>query len=268
MIDFPTCKINLGLRVLRKRGDGYHDLETCFYPIPWMDILEIIPAQTTRLDITGLPIPADAPGNIVLKAFKLLQGHFGLSPVHIHLHKIIPHGAGLGGGSSDGAYALKLLNEIFKLNLTVESLREYALMLGSDCPFFLGSTPMLASGRGEVLKPVALDLSGLRIAIVKPSFSVSTADAYASIHPKETEGDLETVLREPVSKWKAILKNDFEDSVFPKYPRISEIKNKLYQVGAVYASMSGSGSSVYGLFESDLRLEEEFKDSTVWQAKL
>ena len=268
MIDFPFCKINLGLQVLRKRADGFHDIETCFYPVPWNDILEIVPANSNKFDITGLSIPGDLSNNIVLKAYNLLKKDFELEPCHIHLHKILPLGAGLGGGSSDGAHTLKLLGHIFELRLPGEKLKSYSARLGSDCPFFLDYSPQLAVGRGEILNPISINLSGLTLVIVKPPVSVSTTEAYSGIHPEDSGKSLASVLEEPLVIWKQILKNDFEKSIFAKYPIISEIKNKLYELGAIYASMSGSGSSVFGLFENYIEMEKHFDGSILWQKKL
>lgn len=268
MVAFPCCKINLGLHVIRKRPDGYHNIETCFYPIPWHDILEIIPSPNTNLFLTGNEVPGEISSNIVFKAYQLLKKDFELSEVEIHLHKTIPTGAGLGGGSSDGAMALKILDELFSLNLPLEKLKEYALQLGSDCPFFLEATPMIATGRGEVMNPSSANLSGITIMIVKPDVHVSTAEAYSGITPKKPEQPLEEILQRPLADWAMILKNNFEESVFRKYPLIGEIKNLLYARGAVYASMSGSGSAVYGLFEKKPELENEFRGMKVWSALL
>lgn len=268
MIEFPFCKINLGLHILRKREDGYHDIETCFYPVPWRDILEIIPSNINRFEATGLTIPGKPEDNIVVKAYNLLKKDFNLRPVQIHLHKIIPNGAGLGGGSSDGSHALKLLNMIFDLGLSTEKFNQYALTLGSDCPFFIQKGPMLASGRGEILKSISIDLKGLTLVIVKPPISVSTAEAYSNIQPNSNYQALITVLAQPLSSWKTLLRNDFEDSVFEKHPTISQIKNTLYQLGAAYASMSGSGSSVFALFEKNISLDNHFKGLIVWQTTL
>jgi len=267
MISFPPCKINLGLHVINKRADGFHNIETCFYPVPWNDVLEIIPAKENNFFLTGNEVPGNANSNLVLRALELLQKDFAVK-VEIHLHKIIPHGAGLGGGSSDGAHALKLLSNIFELNLSNEKLREYALKLGSDCPFFLESSPMFASGRGEVLNPVSINLAGINLVIVKPSVNVSTAEAYAGVTPHVPNKSLLEIIQQPVSMWKSLLKNDFEETVFRKYPIIKELKDKFYQSGAMYSSMSGSGSAVYGLFESEVNIREQFPGMVCWQGKL
>jgi 4-diphosphocytidyl-2-C-methyl-D-erythritol kinase len=270
MIAFPHCKINLGLRVINKREDGYHNIETCFFPVPWKDILEIIPSKDVSLSLTGSEVPGDANSNIVLKAYNLLKKDFPIGPVEIHLHKIIPTGAGLGGGSSDGAHALKILNSLFSVNLSKEKLKGYALQLGSDCPFFLEAMPMLATGRGEELSPLSVNLAGYVLAIVKPNFHVSTAEAFAKL--SLTHGTRTTPLKEliqsPVKNWKATLKNDFEDSVFETHPGIADVKEKLYALGAVYASMTGSGSAVFGLFDGDINIEKEFSGIICWKGSL
>ena len=268
MLAFPPCKINLGLRVVDKRNDGYHNIDTCFYPVLWNDILEIIPAPETSITFSGIDIPGKATSNIVLKAYNLLKVAYGIGPVKIHLHKIIPHSAGLGGGSSDGAYALKILDEIFQLRLSDERLRAFALKLGSDCPFFIDPRPMLAWGRGEILRSLSLKLSGYTLVIVKPSLSVSTEEAYEGIKPLKPVRALEFILAESISKWPDALVNDFEEPVFKKYPLIKDIKTKLYNAGAVYACMSGSGSAVFGLFEKSIPVTGLFSDCTVWQGQL
>lgn len=275
MINFPFCKINLGLRVINKRNDGYHNIETCFYPVPWKDVLEIIRSNDTKIFLTGIEIQGEAKSNLVFRAYQLLKQDFPIGSVEIHLHKIIPHGAGLGGGSSDAAHALKLLNELFELNIPIQKLQGYALKLGSDCPFFLETTPMMASGRGDVFTPISLSLSGLTLVIIKPDINVSTAEAYGdlrlpypSVSLHQAHPDLVQILSQPIANWKGALKNDFEKSVFGDYPAIAEIKNKLYRLGAIYASMSGSGSSVFGIFENPIDLEKEFIGMDCWMGNL
>ena len=233
MVAFPPCKINLGLNVLRKRDDGYHDIETCFYPIPWTDILEVIPSDKFEFTVSGNAIPGD--DNLCVKAYRLLN----TPPAKIHLHKIIPTGAGLGGGSSDAAWTLRLLNDVFQLKLSKDELKKYAAQIGSDCAFFIEDGPMIGTGRGEILRPAKVDLKGKFIVIVKPDVHVSTAEAYSGIVPKGSKLDLSDIRS---------LRNDFEETIFKKYPAIESIKKSLYQAGATYASMSGSGSAVYGIF--------------------
>jgi 4-diphosphocytidyl-2-C-methyl-D-erythritol kinase len=269
MISFPPCKINLGLSIIAKRADGYHDIETCFYPVPWTDILEIIPANKMSFTGSGLSIPGRSEENLCVKAYHLLKEDFDLPPVSIHLHKIIPTGAGLGGGSSDAAYTLKTLNSMADIQLSTEKLRGYASMLGSDCSFFIDAKPMLGEGRGEKLSAVGLDLKGYSLVLVKPHVHVSTAEAYAGVTPRAGLRSVRNILNEtPITQWRHHLKNDFEASVFKNHPSIGDIKNKLYERGALYASMSGSGSSVFGLFNQQVDLNNDFKGVTYWVGSL
>ena len=252
MVVFPNCKINLGLRILRKRADGYHDLDTLFYPLPFCDALEIIPSSKLHFTSTGLPIPGSADNNLSLKAYGLLKTDFpDLPPIHIHLHKRIPIGAGLGGGSSDGAMMLMVLNRRFQLRLDEGKLREYAIKLGSDCPFFLVNSPCIGEGRGEILRPVDLDLSGYSFVIVNPGLHFGTADAFANCTPDERGRPVGEIIRNPIDTWKKDLKNDFETPLFRQYPLLRSIKEHLYSQGAVYASMTGSGSGIFGIFKKD-----------------
>jgi 4-diphosphocytidyl-2-C-methyl-D-erythritol kinase len=268
MVSFPPCKINLGLHIVSKRVDGFHELETIFYPVPWMDVLEIIPSNSFSFESSGRAIPGREEDNICVKAYHLIKKDFSIAPVKIYLHKIIPMGAGLGGGSSDGAHALILLNQIFALNLTIQQLRNYAVQLGSDCPFFLESQPMLGTGRGEVLNKISLSLKGKFIFIVKPEIHVSTADAYASVNPKIPLRSFSDLINHPIQEWKDIVINDFENTVFAHYPDIRKLKEKMYSAGAVYASMSGSGSSVFGIFDSLIETADSFKTMVHWSGKL
>ncbi|WP_417009046.1 4-(cytidine 5'-diphospho)-2-C-methyl-D-erythritol kinase [Bacteroides congonensis] len=275
MIAFPNIKINLGLSITEKRPDGYHNLETVFYPVALEDALEIrtLPkaslseaslseASLSEADkkITlhqyGMEIAGTPEDNLVAKAYSLLDKEFHLPPVEIHLYKHIPSGAGLGGGSSDAAFMLKLLNEQFHLNLSEEQLEIYAATLGADCAFFIKNKPVYAEGIGNIFSPIELSLKGYQIMIVKPDVFVSTREAFANIHPHHPEHPVKEVIRRPVAEWKDTLINDFEASVFPQHPVIGEIKEELYNQGALYASMSGSGSSVFGLFAPDAALPE------------
>ncbi len=248
MICFPNAKINIGLNVVEKRTDGYHNLETIFYPVKLSDALEIVKSEKTEFTTSGIPIDGDTENNLVVRAFRLLQADYNLSPVIIHLHKLIPFGAGLGGGSSDAAFALKILNRIFDLNLSTSELEKYASRIGADCPFFVQNKPTFAFGIGDQFKEINLDLSAYEIVIVKPPYSVSTAEAYRNIKPLKADFDLTSITRLPIDEWKNEVRNDFETSVFPSFPGIKKIKKKLYEAGAVYASMSGSGSAVFGIF--------------------
>ena len=264
MITFPNAKINLGLNIVEKRPDGYHNLETIFYPVPVEDALEVNILnegnEKVRLHQAGLEIEGEAENNLVVKAYKLLDAESTLPPVDIHLFKHIPSGAGLGGGSSDAAYMLKLLNEKFSLELTNETLEEYAARLGADCAFFIRNTPTYAEGIGNIFSPISLSLKGYQIVLVKPDIFVSTREAFAQIKPHRQEIPLKEVIKCPMEEWRELMVNDFEESVFPQFPDIKEIKEKLYKQGAIYAAMTGSGSSVFGLFkpEDTKTAEEDF----------
>ncbi len=251
MILFPIAKINLGLHVLNKRKDGFHEIESCLYPIPLCDILEIIPADETKFLQTGIDLPNSNEKNICQKAYDLLAANYKIPPVYIHLRKQIPIGAGLGGGSSDAAFVLKGLNELFSLNISQLNLASFAAELGSDCPFFITSLPCLVSGRGEVISPSNIDLSGKFLVLINPNIHISTKEAYALINPKQPVGDLEEILSDKQNDWKSTLVNDFQVPISEKYPIISETIDFLYEKGAYYAAMSGSGSTVFGLFDSE-----------------
>ncbi len=263
MVLFPNCKINLGLNILRKRADGYHDLETVFYPIRLQDALEVIQANETSFHLSGLQVNGNINDNLCLKAYHLLKRDFtDLPPVSIHLNKAIPMGAGLGGGSADGAFMLTMLNKKFQLNLSEEQLMNYALQLGSDSPFFILNKPCFAASRGENLSPVQIDLSGYKIAIVHPGIHISTKEAFSKLSPAIPKKSIHEIIKQPISTWKNDLVNDFEKNVFKQFPAIKEIKNKLYDEGAIYASMTGSGSTVFGLFkgsaEADLTFPKDY----------
>ena len=259
MIVFPNCKINLGLRILSKRTDGYHDLETVFYPLSFYDALEVIPDEVKDLNASrvlfsnsGLSINGNTNDNLCIKAYNLLKKDFPqLAGIQMHLHKAIPSGAGLGGGSADAAFTLKLLNEKFNLALSTDQLINYALQLGSDCPFFIINKPCFATGRGEILEPITIDLSSYKFVIVNPRIHINTASAFSGISPSLPLKPVKEIIQQPLETWKNELINDFEKTVFSKQPEIGNIKNKLYDSGAFYASMSGSGSTVYGIFEKD-----------------
>lgn len=267
MVTFPPCKINLGLRILSKRPDGYHDIETCFYPVPWTDVLEILPADSFSFTCTGLALPGDAEENLCVKAYRLVQKDFSLPSIHMHLHKIIPSGAGLGGGSSDAAYTLLLLNDIFDLKLPVQELKRYASMLGSDCAFFITKHPMMGRGKGDLLSPAEVTLKDKHLVVIKPPVHVSTPEAYSRVKPTQQEIALAEILKQDISTWKDLLVNDFEESVFSVHPQIGEIKHELYKQGALYACMSGSGSSVFGIFSDEVNLKNKFPGTTYWSGK-
>lgn len=248
MIVFPNAKINIGLNVVSKRDDGYHNLETIFYPVKLSDALELIDSKKTELSFSGIHIDGDSNDNLILKAYHLLKEDFDLPPVRFHLHKTIPFGAGLGGGSSDAAFTLKMLNDYFNLELSPDKLKDYAAIIGADCPFFIENKPAFATGIGDQLNTVNLDLNKYEILLVKPAFSISTPEAYKNIIPSIPKYSLKEIENIPVENWKEMIVNDFEKSVFANYPEIEIIKKSLYKMGALYSSMSGSGSSVFGIF--------------------
>ena len=268
MLTFPNAKINLGLRIVEKRSDGFHNLQSCFYPVGWSDALELIPSTAFGFSSSGLAIPGGTDTNLCVRAYNLLNADFDLPPVQLHLHKVVPIGAGLGGGSADAAFALKLLNDRFNLGLDGLSLENYARKLGSDCAFFVRNRPMYCIEKGDVFEDIAVDLRGYYLLLVYPNLAISTAEAYAAIRPRRPETALRDDLRAPIDAWSTTVRNDFEDSLFPKYPVLSKIKQRLYESGAVYASMSGSGSTVYGIFNAPIALPNQFQDYSVWQGKL
>ncbi len=270
MVSFPPCKINLGLHVLSKRADGYHNLETCFYPIPLTDILEIIYADTFSFHASGNNIPGKSDDNLCIRAYELLEKDFSLPPVEIHLHKVIPTGAGLGGGSSDAAYTLRLLHTVFELGLSSTQLINYARQVGSDCAFFIEDDVKLGTGRGEILESMHISLKGKYLVLLKPDVHVSTAEAYQGIVPSTPKRSVKEVLETtPISEWRNFVKNDFEESVFKKYPIITRYKKSLYDAGAVYASMSGSGSSVFGIFDKPpMNAQQLLLKDVIWSGLL
>ncbi|ULQ57396.1 4-(cytidine 5'-diphospho)-2-C-methyl-D-erythritol kinase [Flavihumibacter rivuli] len=250
MIVFPNCKINIGLLVLGKREDGYHDLETIFYPVPINDALEAVRAPELSFSTSGLAINGTNEDNLCVKAYQLLQERHGISPVKMHLHKAIPMGAGLGGGSADGAFTLLLLNQLFQLQLDKDTLISYALELGSDCPFFIINQPVVATGRGEIMTPVSLpQLRGKHIVLVNPGIHISTGEAFSMVQPRGASGQLAKVPDLPVDQWQGIAINDFEGALIPEYTTTREIRDMLYTKGALFASMTGTGSTVYGIFD-------------------
>lgn len=276
MITYPNAKINLGLNIVSKRPDGYHNLETVFYPIPLCDTLsvEAMPAGTQPqsdylFNIEGTPVDCTPEKNLVIKAFRLLQSEYPLAPVQISMHKDIPFGAGLGGGSADAAFMLKMLNDHFDLKLSTEKLEEFAARLGADCAFFIQNRPTLAEGIGNIFTPISLSLKGYTLVLVKPEIHISTQEAYAKVHPHMPEHRIQDAICRPIEEWKDIIVNDFEESVFPNHPELDRIKQELYHQGAIYASMSGSGSSIYGIFPTaPQNMEEIFKPHFCWQKTL
>lgn len=251
MILFPPAKINLGLNILSKRDDGYHEIETCMVPIPLVDVLEVTHAEEFEFIQSGRTISGESGTNLCEKAFELVKSKFAIGPVRIHLRKQIPIGAGLGGGSADATYTLLALNELFSLELSTDALRKYAAQLGSDCPFFVETGPQLAKGRGELLEEFKLNLPTLYLVLLNPGIHVSTQEAYAGVHPNSVDIPIAKILEQPVTTWQGALVNDFESSVFERHSMIGELKQDLLDSGACYAAMSGSGSSIFGLFEKE-----------------
>ena len=269
MVSFPPCKINLGLHIVGKRPDGYHNIETCFYPVPWTDALEVVPARDFSFSVSGDPVPGAAADNLCVRAYDLLRREFNLKPVSIHLHKVLPMGAGLGGGSADGAYALKAVREVFDLPITIDEMKAYAAGLGSDCAFFIENKPAIGTGRGEVLSEVALSLKNKYLVIVKPEVHISTVTAYSGVTPRKPQLDIRQIVEtHPVEEWRQLLKNDFEEHIFKQFPIIEAFQQKLYAFGALYASMSGSGSAVFGIFPRAIDLKKEFETFTYWSGDL
>ena len=269
MITFPVAKINLGLNVVERRPDGYHNLETVFYPVPVADALEVLPMDVhfpadvdCSLKVMNIAIEGDEQSNLVVKAYKMLKKDFPQMPrVYAHLWKAIPTQAGMGGGSSDCAFMITMLNSMFMLGLSAKQMINYAARLGADCPFFILNKPAYAEGIGEQLMPIDLDLKGWYIGIVRPDIPVSTKEAFSKIKPRHPEVNCKDVVMQPVEKWRGQLTNDFEESVFSLHPEIGEIKSRLYDLGAVYAAMSGSGSALFGLFRQPVDISESFDGS-------
>lgn len=262
MLLLPNCKINIGLNVVAKREDGYHNLETVFYPVPLRDQLEIKVLDEKeglpyRLTVGGKPVEGDAADNLVVKVYLSLKGEFKLPALDIFLFKNIPMGAGLGGGSSDAAAMICGLNELFDLGLSSEEMERRVAKFGADCAFFVQNRPAYATGIGDVLTPIALSLKGKHIVLVKPDVFVSTKEAYAHVTPKPAQMPLAEAIKHPIATWKGTIVNDFEQSVFPNHPELAAIKQTLYDMGALYAAMSGSGSTLFGIF--DRPVDEAFK---------
>lgn len=259
MICFPNAKINIGLNIVARREDGYHNLETIFYPVPITDSLEIVTApegEATSFHNYGIEVDGASDNNLVMKAYRLLSAHYDLPELKIFLRKNIPFGAGLGGGSADAAFMIKLLNDQFSLELSEEQMERYAAKLGADAPFFIRNKPVFATGIGDEFHEISFSLKGYFIVLIKPDVAVSTPEAYSLVKPRQPEISLTEIIRRPIEEWKDLLRNDFEESVFLRKPVIGGIKQSLYDMGAVYASMSGSGSSVFGIFKEQPELTE------------
>lgn len=262
MLFFPNAKINIGLNILNERNDGFHNIETIMVPIDLKDSLEFIPSGNFRFTASGYKLDINSKNNICTKAYNILKDKYKLPVLSFHLHKAIPSGAGLGGGSSDAAFLLKSLNKYFELNINENELKNIALILGSDCPFFIDNKPCIATSKGEVLEPfnmidIGLNITDYKLIIIHPLIHVNTAWAYKNSKTQNTNNKLKNIIfNEPITNWKKYIKNDFEKTVFSSFPEIKEIKNKLYEKGALYASMTGSGSAVYGIFEKDKKIEK------------
>lgn len=273
MILFPNAKINIGLNITSKRNDGYHEIESIMYPIGWHDILEIVPSKEnkTTLTVSGRKVDCPIEKNLIIKAVNAISEHIEIPPVDIFLRKIIPDGAGLGGGSADAAFTLKGLNELFSLKLSEKTLCNIASNIGADCPFFIYNRPTFASGIGTTFSTINLDLTGYNILLIKPNVSVPTAKAYAGVTPCPPKYKLENISSLPIGHWQDSVINDFERSIFKSHPQISEIKDFIINMGAVYASMSGSGSAVYGLFKRDNLAEtahQQFPNYDIFECSL
>jgi 4-diphosphocytidyl-2-C-methyl-D-erythritol kinase len=261
MILFPPAKINLGLHVTEKRADGYHIIDTVMVQLPLVDVLEILSTDSFLFTTGGLQIEGAPDDNLCVKAYKLLHRQFAIPPVHIHLHKRIPMGAGLGGGSADAAYTLMGLNALFELNLSRQELEDFAAELGSDCPFFITQDAKHCTGRGEIMRDIPLTLVGKYIKLLSPSIHSSTQEAYAGITPKATARSTEELVNLPIAEWRDVLKNDFETSLFTIHPALNILKQSLYTEGAIYAAMSGSGSCLFGIFDKEPSVNS---DSETW----
>jgi 4-diphosphocytidyl-2-C-methyl-D-erythritol kinase len=269
MVVFPKAKINLGLRITGKRHDGYHDLETIFYPVSLCDALEFVVSQDASkndiLTVTGIDTGGDPRDNLVSKTVRRLRVKYKFPILRIHLHKVIPFGAGLGGGSSDSASLLKSVNRCFRLGISEKELKSISLEMGSDCPFFIDGIPAYATGRGEVLSPVNVVLKGYYLVLLNPGIVVNTREAYQNCSPGKTSTILRDNITRPVTEWKDLIINDFEDVVFTKHPEIGGLKNDLYRSGALFSLMSGSGSSVYGIFRGKPELPDHLRGSIIYE---
>jgi 4-diphosphocytidyl-2-C-methyl-D-erythritol kinase len=266
MIDFPNGKINIGLSITEKRPDGFHNLETIMYPIKIHDILEIIisPRKLFSFTSSGIKVAGEIKDNLVCKAYELLKRDFNLPAVKIHLHKAIPHEAGLGGGSADAAFTIRMINKLFDLGLTIVEMQDYAKRLGSDCTFFIENVTALATGKGDQLEPVKLNLPDQYMVIVKPDIHISTHEAYSWIKPAIKEKKLKELIKRPIGNWRNLVINDFEDEVMKRYSVIKVIRDELYQMGATYASLTGSGSAVYGIFHNPVHISNRFQNYFLW----
>ncbi len=268
MLTYSNAKINIGLNIVEKRTDGFHNIETVFFPIGMQDAIEIADSKTNNsytFTASGIPINIDAKDNIVVKAYELIRAKHDFPPQDIHLHKNIPFGAGLGGGSANAAYMIKLINQKFNLGMSTDQMENEVKKLGSDCAFFIENKPAFATEKGDQLSPIELDLSGYHFLLIKPNIHVSTPEAYANIQPQKPEISLEKLISQPIETWKSSIKNDFENSIFPNHPLLAKLKDELYEHGAIYAAMSGSGSSMFGLFKDEPKLLTQWEKYFCWK---
>lgn len=264
MITFPNAKINIGLNITSRRTDGYHNLETIFYPVQIKDALEVIEAPEMSFETSGIEIPGHANENLCLQAYDLMRKDFDLPDIKIHLHKQIPIGAGLGGGSADAAFFIKLVNEKFQLSLDVETMQNYCRKLGADCAFFIENRPVFAFEKGDVFKEITLDLSAYHLALVMPPVHVSTGEAYRGVKPQQAQQSLKELIQLPIEEWQGKITNDFEERILKNHPQIRGVKSALLEAGALFALMSGSGASVYGIFHKPVDLSFLEKDNLVF----
>ena len=271
MLCFPNAKINIGLNVVEKRSDGFHNIETIFYPIPLKDALEI--GETDKdidfeITTTGIDVEVDPRNNIVAKAYELVNSEFKLPSSKIHLHKNIPFGAGLGGGSADAAFMIRLLNDHYQLNMSIQKMEDLACQLGSDCPFFIENKAVYAKGKGEIFSPINVNLKDYHFLMIKPDIHISTPEAYRGIVPKSTVRSVKELIQLPIEEWKNHIHNDFEDSIFPNHPELARLKQELYDNGAIYAAMSGSGSTIFGIFKQNPKIKKEWKQHFTFSCTL
>jgi len=267
MLYYSNAKINLGLNIVKKRDDGFHNIETVFYPLGIEDALEFVESEKLELTSSGIKVDCELDHNLIIKAYRLLQNDFQLPTLKFHFHKIIPFGAGLGGGSANAASTLIALNQFYKLELNQNQLTAYAQQLGADCAFFIKNCPVYAEQKGDVFEDLNLDLSSYYILLIHPGFGVSTVEAYAGVHPQVPMVSVKDIIQKPIESWKTELVNDFESGIFKAYPILIELKEKMYQEGAIYASMSGSGSSIFGIFKTKPS-PDRFKQYWYWLGKL
>jgi len=269
MLQFSNSKINLGLYIVNKRDDGFHNIETIFYPINLKDAIEIVETdQNFAFTNSGIVVDSKTEDNLIYKAYKLLKDNYNLPNVKIHLHKIIPFGAGLGGGSANAANTIILLNKMFDLKLTENQQIDYVKKLGSDCAFFIKNKPVYAFEKGDKFETIDLDLSDYKIVLIKPAFGINTKQAYSNVKIEKPNFELKQIIKLPINEWKTELFNNFEYNIFKLYPELNNLKQMFYDKGAIYASMSGSGSSVFGIFEKNLKIDFENKNYFMWQGNL